>query len=135
MSKSLENGKELRRRWQISKIIRRFSLRCLDDSIIPVSLKLRSNLKTPKAMKIIRKTERALLNERIRMINNTIEMLEHEKDTCMEVLSKVLNQEGMDECNRFMFMTKEDRHYKTMAWQKNKLERLERKMKIKQVAT
>ena len=31
--------------------------------------------------------------------------------------------------------TKEDRHYKTMAWQKNKLERLERKMKIKQVAT
>ena len=103
MSKSLENGKELRRRWQISKIIRRFSLRCLDDSIIPVSLKLRSNLKTPKAMKIIRKTERALLNERIRMINNTIEMLEHEKDTCMEVLSKVLNQEGMDECNRFMF--------------------------------
>ena len=106
---------------------RRILLRCLDNNIIPVSLKLRSNLKTPKAMKIIRKTERALLNERIRMINNTIEMLEHEKDTCMEVLSKVLNQEDMEECNRFMFKTKEDRHYKTMTWKKNKLERLERK--------
>ena len=61
------------------------------------------------------------------MINNTIEILEHEKDTCIEVLSKVLNQEDVDKCNRFMFKTKEDRHYKTMAWQKSKLERLERK--------
>ena len=69
-------------------------------------------------MKIIRKTERALLNERIRTINNTIEILEHEKDTCMEVLSKVLNQEDMDECNRFMFKTKEDRHCKTIAWKR-----------------
>ena len=33
----------------------------------------------------------------------------------------------MDECNRFMFKTKEDRHYKTMAWQKSKLERLQKK--------
>ena len=78
MSKPLENGKEPRRRWQILKIIGD-SLRCLDSNIIPVSLKLKSNLKTLKALKIIRKTERALLNERIRMINNTIKMLEHEK--------------------------------------------------------
>ena len=106
---------------------RRFLLRCLDNNIITVSLKVKSSLKTPKAIKIIRKTERALLNERIRTINNTIEMLEHEKDTCIEALSKVLNQEDMDECNRSMFKTKEDRHYKTMAWQKSKLERLERK--------
>ena len=106
---------------------RRFSFRCLDNNIIPVSLKQNSNLKTPKALKIIRNTERALSNERIRMINNTIEMLEHEKDTCIEELSKVFNQEDMAECSRFMFKTKEDRHYKTMAWQKNKLERLGRK--------
>ena len=106
---------------------RRFLLRCLENKIIPVSLKLRSNLKTPKAIKIIRKTERSLLNERIRSINNTIEMLKHEKDTCIEILSKVLTQEDMDECHRFMFRTKEERHYKTMAWQKSKLERLARK--------
>ena len=125
--KSLENCKELRRRWQISKIIGRLSLRCLDNNIIPVSLKLRSNLKTPKAIKIIRKTERALLNERIRMINNTIELLEHEKDTCIEALSRVPNQEDMEECKSFMFKIKEERHFKTMAQQKSKLERLERK--------
>ena len=40
---------------------RRFLLICLDNNIIPVSLKLRSNLKTPKAIKIIKKTERALV--------------------------------------------------------------------------
>ena len=106
---------------------RRFSLRCLDNNIIPVSLKLRSNLKTPKAIQIIRKTERDLLNERIRMINNTIEMLEHVKDTCIEDLSRVLKQEDMEECKNFMFKTKEKRHFKTMARQKSKLERLEKK--------
>ena len=111
---------------------RRFSLRCMDSNIIPVSLKLKSNLKTSKALKIIRKTERALLNERIRTINNTIEMLEHEKDTCIEGLSKVLNQEDMAECSKFMFKTKGDRHYKTMARQKNKLERLGRKNEDKE---
>ena len=94
---------------------RRFSLRCLDNNIIPVSLKLRSNIKTPKAIQIIRKTERTLLNERIRMINNTIELLNHVKDTCVEELSKVLKQEDMEECKKFIVNIKEERHFKTMA--------------------
>ena len=106
---------------------RRFLLRCLDNNIIPVSLKLRSNLKTPKAIQIIRKTERALLNERIRMINNTIELHNHVKDTCIDDLSKALKQEDMEECKKFMVNIREDRHFKTMAQQKSKLERLERK--------
>ena len=72
-------------------------------------------MKTPKAIQIIRKTEKALLNERIRMINNTIEMLNHVKDTCTEELSKALKQEDMEECKEFMKNIKEDRHYKTMA--------------------
>ena len=109
---------------------RRFLLRCLDNNIIPVSIKLRSNLKTPKAIKIIKKTERALLNERIRMINNTIELCKHEKDTCIEDISKVLDQDDMEECKRFMFNIKEERQFKTMARQKRKLERLERKNEV-----
>ena len=36
------------------------------------------------------------------MINNTIELLEHEKDTCIEALSRVLNQEDMEECKSFI---------------------------------
>ena len=49
-----------------------FTIRCLKEDLIPVSIKLRSNIKTPRAKIIIKKTERALLNERIRNINNTV---------------------------------------------------------------
>ena len=50
---------------------RRFSLRCLSKDIIPVSVRLKSNIKTPKGKHIVREVERALLNERVRSINNS----------------------------------------------------------------
>ena len=53
----------------------RFSVRCLSKDIIPVSVRLKSNIKTPKGKHIIRKAERALLNERVRSINNSITMV------------------------------------------------------------
>ena len=68
---------------------RRFTLRCLDSNIIPVSLRLKSNIGTPRVMNIIKKTERLLLNERIRTINSTIEMLECQCHTCGSDLDKV----------------------------------------------
>ena len=44
---------------------RQFSLRCLSNDVIPVSIRLKSNIKTPRDQEIIRRTEKALLNERI----------------------------------------------------------------------
>ena len=38
----------------------RFSLRCLNQDLIPVSIRLRSTIKTPKGQQIIKKGERAL---------------------------------------------------------------------------
>ena len=80
-----EYGKEnVKIFWQWEKIenkmadfsnLRRFSLRCLSEDIIPVSIRLKSNIKTPKGYYLIKKGGRALLNERIRSINNTINML------------------------------------------------------------
>ena len=52
----------------------RFSLRCHSKDIIPVSVRLKSNIKAPKGKYIVRKAERALLNERVRSINNSITM-------------------------------------------------------------
>ena len=40
----------------------------------------------------------ALLNERIRMVNNTITMLENKTDTCMNRLNNTLDKESMEEC-------------------------------------
>ena len=42
-----------------------FSLRYLSNDVILVSIRLKSNIKTPKGQEIIRRAEKALLNERI----------------------------------------------------------------------
>ena len=117
----------MRRKWQTLKLTGDLLLRCLDNNIIPVSLRLKSNIRTPRAINIIKKTERALLNERIRTINSTIEMLECQCHACRSDLNKVLDRETMDECDKIMVKIKEDRHHKTSERQKAKLDQLMRK--------
>ena len=70
---------------------RHFSLRCLSKGLIPTSIRLKSNIKTPKGKYIIRKAELALLNERIRAINNSIAMFKMIIDTCMIQLEGILD--------------------------------------------
>ena len=77
---------------------RRFTLRCLSKNLIPVSVRLKSNIKTLKGKQIIRKAERALLNERVRSINNSLAMFKEQRDTCMNNLSTVLDEERMKDC-------------------------------------
>ena len=81
---------------------RRFSLRCLSKGLIPTSIKLRSNIRTPKGQHIIYKAEKSLLNERIRNINNTIAMLKLQVDTCTNLLETNLDRKRMEECCRFI---------------------------------
>ena len=50
-----------------------FSLRCLHKELIPVSIKLKSTLKTEKAKRIIRKAETDLLQARIKSINSILD--------------------------------------------------------------
>ena len=102
----------------------RFSLRCLSLDLIPVSIRLRSTSKTPKGKQIIKKVERALLNERIRSINNTLSMLEKRRDTCIFQLEEKLDRESMEECRKFIKIKREARHRNTLDRQRNKLERL-----------
>ena len=40
-----------------------FSLKCLKFDVIPVSIRLKTNVRTFKGLEIIRKAERKLLNE------------------------------------------------------------------------
>ena len=102
----------------------RFSLRCLSLDLIPVSISLRSTIKTPKGKQIIKKVERVLLNERIRSINNTLYMLEQRRDTCIFQLEEKLDRESMEECKEFIKIKREARHLNTLDRQRNKLERL-----------
>ena len=99
---------------------RRFTLRCLSKGLTPVSIKLKTKVQTPKGNQILRKAERMLMNERVRSINNTIIMLNHQADTCINNLESTLNQEVMEKCHEFINHIRERRHYKTMERQKKK---------------
>ena len=102
----------------------RFSLRCLSKDIIPVGVRLKSNIKTPKGRYIVRKAERALLNERVRLINNSLTMFKIQWDTCINNLEKALDRETMNDCHEFIKVGRERRHLKTLERQLSKFHRL-----------
>ena len=81
---------------------RHFSLRCLIKGIIPTSVRLKTNIKTPKEKYIIKKAELALLNERIRSINNSVAMFKTISDTCINQLESIIDKETVEECYIYM---------------------------------
>ena len=99
---------------------RRFSLKCLSYDVIPVSIRLKTNVRTDKGLEIIKKTERKLLNERIRSINNTIELYMYERDSLVLQLEEKLdnnntnNQEIIEDCHNFIKRVVESRHSRVM---------------------
>ena len=103
---------------------RDFTLRCLGEKVVPVSIKLKSHVKTPKGFQIIRRADISLLNERVRLINNTINMLSLQKDTCIRKLKEKIGEDLMKDCEIFVEKRREARHYKTMSRQKMELEAL-----------
>ena len=98
---------------------RRFTFRCLSKGLVPVSICLKKNIKTPKGLQIIERAERSLLNERVRSINNTLNMLKSQRDTCIDQLRRVLSNEWMDKCKDFIEVGREQQHLRTLNRQKD----------------
>ena len=69
---------------------RRFTIKCLKSEVIPVSIRLKTNIKISKGFQIIRRAEKQLLNECIRSINNTLELLMLKRDTCIKELKDTI---------------------------------------------
>ena len=63
---------------------------------------------------IIHQTERKLLNERIRTINNTLENLEHAKYMYENELKGTVSNEMYKECEKYIEYAKETRHNKVL---------------------
>ena len=103
---------------------RQFSLRCLSKGLILTSVKLKTNIKTPKAKYIIKKTEISLLNERIRSINNSIAMFRTIIDTCKNQLGNIIDEATMEECLSYIERRREQRHQKTKERHLSKFYRL-----------
>ena len=104
-----EESKEIFCRWERIQLKmvdfqnhRHFTLRCLGEKVVPVRMKLKSQVRTPKGLQIIRRAEISLLNERIRLINNTINMLRQERDTCIKKLKEKLDEDLIQECENFI---------------------------------
>ena len=97
-------------------------MRCLKQDIIPVSIRMKTNVKTPRGLYIIKTAEKALLNERIRSVNNMINMLKKQIDTCMEQLKTCLEERVMEECKVFINNKREARQNSTLARQLLKFE-------------
>ena len=70
----------------------RFTIKCLKNNIIPVSVRLKTNIHTTKGLEIIKRAEKQLLNECVRSINNQLEMFMFRRDTCSTKLSEILDQ-------------------------------------------
>ena len=111
---------------------RRFTLRCLSKGLVPVSICLTKNIKTPKGLQIVRRAERALMNERIRSINNTLNMVSNLRDTCKNQLRESLNDEWMDRCIEFIEVGREQQHLKTLERQNQKYDRLLAREKVRE---
>ena len=96
-----------------------------------VSIRLKTNVKTSKGFQIIRRAEKQLLNERIRSVYNTLELLMLRRGTCIEELKKIIdldqNEKTFEECSTFIKRVTEYRHHQVMNRQRQKFEKLERK--------
>ena len=101
-----------------------FSLRCIHKELIPVSIRLKSTLDTPKARQIIRKAEKDLLQARIKAINNILDQVDRETQDCRAKLASIISQERLEQCQHFINKVSELRFNKVKQRQINKLNHL-----------
>ena len=102
----------------------RFSVKCLKREIIPVSNKLKTSIHTRKASEIIRRAEKQVLNECIRLINNMIEINMYKRDSYLHQLEGVLDNETLEDCKNFINRVIECWHSRVLERQKGKFEAL-----------
>ena len=101
-----------------------FSLRCLHQDLIPVSIKLKSALDTPRARQIIRNAQKDLLQTRIKAINNILVQVDRQIEECRAKLASIILAERLRECQDFINKVSKFRFNKVRQRQINKLNHL-----------
>ena len=95
-------------------------LRCLYKELIPVSIRLKSTLKTEKAKKIIRKAEKDLLQARIKAINSILDNIAKQTELYRSQLASIISAQRLRECQGFVDKVGEIRFTKVKQRQLNK---------------
>ena len=120
-----ENGKKLEKKMSDFRNHWRFTIKFLTNDIVPVSVRLKTNIRTNKGLEIIRRAEKQLLNECIRTINNQLEMFMIKRDTCINKLKNTIRDQILiQECENLMKNITESRHLRVLKSQKSKCEAL-----------
>ena len=82
----------------------------MSQKITPNSLKLKSNIKTPRGRQILQRAEKQLAHECTTSINNTIDTCTCIRYTCMNGLKGQINDYYFKECSEFIRKVRECRH-------------------------
>ena len=101
-----------------------FTLRCIHKDLIPVSIKLKSTLKTEKAKKIVRKAEKDLLQAKVKAINSILDNVAKQTELYRSQLASILSEQGLTECQGFIEKVAEIRFTKVKQRQLNKFNNL-----------
>ena len=101
-------------------------LRCISEDLIPVSVRLMStsNSGSRRAKDIIHRTERQLLQDRVKGINGILHEHAIKLDRCRSRLLSLVTATTMDKCTDFINKVREYRFIKIRDKQVNKFNRL-----------
>ena len=76
---------------------RKFTLRCIHNDLIPVSIKLKSTLKSARANRILRKAEKDLLQTRVKSINYILDKTAQQLEECRSKLVTIISTQKLRE--------------------------------------
>ena len=101
-----------------------FTLKCLHNDLVPVSIKLKTTLRTEKARKIIRFAEKQLLQARIKSINSLLDNNAKHIELTRSQIASILPNPSYNKCQEFIEKVKELRFKKVNDRQVRKLNNL-----------
>ena len=104
-----------------------FTLRCIHKELVPVSIKLKTTLRTQKAKKIIRTAENHLLQARVKAINSILDNVAKQTELCRSKLASILSTHMFSKCQSFIEKVGKIRFNKVNHRQVNKFNNLLRK--------
>ena len=104
-----------------------FTLRCIHKDLVPVSIKVKTTLKTDKAKKIIKNAERNLLQARVKATNSILDNVGKETEFCRSMIASILSTERFRECQDFVEKVGEIRLNMVKQRQVNKFNNLVKK--------
>ena len=102
----------------------RFTTRCINKGIIPVSVRLKTTVKSEIARNIIRKAEMDLLQAGFNSNNNFLDNNNKQIDRCRSQLASMVTTTIMEECQNHINKVREFSHFQIRDRQINKFNRL-----------